>query len=77
MHGNAAEWCEDRHVADYYSNSPAENPVIRNGSNKCVVRGGSYESARPDCRSAVRGGFVPKTKSPLVGFRVVCEVKQP
>jgi uncharacterized protein (TIGR02996 family) len=27
LHGNVLEWCHDRYVADYYSNSPGQDPA--------------------------------------------------
>jgi formylglycine-generating enzyme required for sulfatase activity len=66
------EWC-----GDYYSPSTndlaKEDPVRTDKASKDVrvVRGGSWDSAPMDCRSASRNFQEPDRHSRNIGFRVV------
>lgn len=42
--GNVAEWTNDRYAADYYSQSPQENPPGPINGYYRVIRGGSWQS---------------------------------
>ena len=83
MHGNISEWCLDWFTAyvnlDYRVNIDLENPAKRlsdgeAGSQK-VRRGGSYEHAIHQARSADRNKDGPATRWNPIGFRVVCPVE--
>jgi acetoin utilization deacetylase AcuC-like enzyme/formylglycine-generating enzyme required for sulfatase activity len=68
MHGNVAEWCNDRYAKDYYSSMgvPPMNtgrmPVLReikdprgpSEGRERVIRGGAWNSSAGSCRSAYR-----------------------
>ncbi|MGE5296347.1 MAG: SUMF1/EgtB/PvdO family nonheme iron enzyme, partial [Solirubrobacterales bacterium] len=54
MHGNVAEWCNDRYAKDYYANSPAENPRGPAEGQERVLRGGAWNSIADACRSTYR-----------------------
>jgi acetoin utilization deacetylase AcuC-like enzyme/formylglycine-generating enzyme required for sulfatase activity len=68
MHGNVAEWCNDRYAKDYYSSMgvPPMNtgkiPVLREIENprgpaegqERVLRGGAWNSSPESCRSSYR-----------------------
>ena len=54
MHGNVAEWCNDRYATDYYSKSPAENPRGPAEGQERVIRGGAWNSSAASCRSSYR-----------------------
>ncbi|MDF1665852.1 MAG: SUMF1/EgtB/PvdO family nonheme iron enzyme [Planctomycetota bacterium] len=53
--GNLFEWCDD---------------MLSATSTLRAYSGGKFEGDLYDCRSAKRGGNVPDTRSPSVGFRV-------
>ena len=73
LHGNAAEWCADRYLADYYTDSPAENPPGATTGNTRVIRGGGWCDYAVDCRVSARGHGGASDQGIYVGFRVVCE----
>ena len=74
MHGNAAEWVNDKYDEKYYANSPANDPFNNNTRlARNVIRGGSFNDPKEDCRSARRrAAYGDNFKSFVnVGFRVV------
>ncbi len=74
MSGNVWDWTADWYSADYYANSPKENPPgAKNGTEK-AMRGGSWMCARNFCtnyRNAGRSRATPDTGLNNVGFRCV------
>jgi len=96
MMGNVAEWTYDQYRADYYQQfaaGVADNPVAEPTQlYPHSVRGGSFQSAAEDLRSAKRMASDPKwkeidpqipksqwwlTDAPFVGIRIVRPKKQP
>lgn len=94
--GNVSEWTYDQYAEDFYqqfADKVADNPVnVPTQLYPHVVRGGSFESAAIDLRSAARGASdpiwkqldpqIPKSnwwfpEAPFVGMRLVRPVKQP
>ncbi len=74
VHGNVWQWCSDVYAAEYYSNSPAEDPTGPAAGGLRVVRGGSWSGTPAQCRSANRHGLDPRSASLWLGFRVVSDV---
>jgi formylglycine-generating enzyme required for sulfatase activity len=74
--GNVAEWVFDRYSPEYMERDlhDPRGPSASSGSNQRVVRGGHFESPRPDLRGAARSGQLPTERSPALGFRCVLPV---
>jgi formylglycine-generating enzyme required for sulfatase activity len=76
MLGNVSEWCHDRYAADYYAQSPADNPRGPSTGKHRVLRGGDWSSAEADCRPSRRRHDEPGTTDACFarntyGFRCV------
>ena len=69
MHGNLAEWCLDWYGP--YESGDQTDPLGRSDGDFRVFRGGSHSMLTRMVRSANRGGWIPDSASPWVGFRVV------
>ena len=71
MAGNVEEWVADWYQPDYYSLSPAENPLGPESGLLRGLRGGSFKVDRNAVRSTYRSGYPPDARLESVGFRVV------
>jgi uncharacterized protein (TIGR02996 family) len=74
MHGNVDEWCHDWYGADYYEESPADDPRGPDEGHQRIIRGGSWRGQGEDARAAVRIGYDPEGHFSHVGFRVACDI---
>jgi formylglycine-generating enzyme required for sulfatase activity len=71
MGENVHEWCMDWFAADYYANSPEENPVGPLEGTRRVSRGGSWRHQIKGSRSAHRSSLPPEFRYEDYGFRIV------
>ena len=87
MAGNVREWCLDAYGADFYTDSPRENPLagaksvneattnfITQKDNR-VLRGGSWLNSAQLLRISNRNWRAPTATNPNEGFRCVKSVK--
>ena len=70
MHGNAWQWCANRHGVWYYASSPVDDPTGPDSEPLRELRGGSWSESPGDARSASRGGELHRTGANDLGFRV-------
>jgi formylglycine-generating enzyme required for sulfatase activity len=75
MHGNVAEWCNDRYSQTYYQQSPDKDPRGPTDGKERALRGGAWNSSADSCRSAYRTSD-PSTDdtclaNDAIGFRCV------
>ncbi len=75
MHGNVAEWCNDRYAETYYQQSPGTDPRGPGEGKERVLRGGAWNSSAESCRSAYRASDPSLDDTCLandaIGFRCV------
>ena len=80
MAGNGFEWCNDWYAEDYYSRSPARNPLGADTGLTRVLRGGSWNNnlyGKYQMRCAYRFHLRPKTRNMVIGFRCVVDAPPP
>ncbi len=70
MHGNVWEQCSDGYSADYYKQSPVNDPSGAVGASYRVMRGGSWDCWSGHCRSAIRVRCGPDSRGISLGFRL-------
>jgi formylglycine-generating enzyme required for sulfatase activity len=72
MHGNVFEWCWDWYDENYYSNSPANNPMGPSSGTYRIMRGGSHRTFNEGViRSAFRAYDNEYLRWSDKGFRLV------
>jgi serine/threonine-protein kinase len=74
MAGNVLEWVADWYDADYYRNSPAQNPTGLASGTYRVLRGGAWYNNEGSLRASARNGFDPDISYDVVGFRCLSSV---
>jgi formylglycine-generating enzyme required for sulfatase activity len=71
MHGNVWEWCADM-SPETYQGAPGDGSAWSDaGSQKRILRGGSWDHDGGHARSAYRHWFTPNHHTHGIGFRVV------
>ena len=71
MHGNVAEWCQDRYAEDAYARragKPAIDPRGPAEGEERILRGGSWKSTAGACRSAARASVEPGLADVCFGY---------
>lgn len=78
MHGSVWEWVADFYAPDGYAKGAVIDPTGPPTGDRHVLRGGAWNSTAGQCASAYRAGkALSDLRIPVVGFRVVCDVKKP
>jgi formylglycine-generating enzyme required for sulfatase activity len=72
MHGSVWEWCRDAFAADWYSQSPRQDPVNLPGlsSGDRTSRGGSIHALAEMCRTRYRMPEPARYWASDLGFRL-------
>jgi formylglycine-generating enzyme required for sulfatase activity len=75
MAGNVVEWVADAYEADYYAQSPANNPPGPEGGKFRVIRGGGWHSGPGCIRVYFRNALPANWRDFNVGFRCAKDVE--
>jgi len=77
MLGNVWQWINDWYDANYYRNSPSQDPLGPATGLSRVLRGGTWNRTPWYVRASYRVRVLPGLRSPDIGFRCVGEVGNP
>src|SRR5262249_31840950 len=69
MAGDGWGWVSDWYDANYYRNSPAQNPPGPASGEEAVIRGGGWSSRALNLRAPNRDKATPTTRQGYIGFR--------
>jgi formylglycine-generating enzyme required for sulfatase activity len=73
MEGNVREWTQDWYAADYYAQSPANNPLGAAQGESKIVRGSSFDSNKEEVAAYLRQIHLPSETEETLGFRCVID----
>ena len=76
MSGNVWEWVSDWFDADYYSESPRQNPQGPPSGSSKVLRGGDWDDGPGASRVANRSYYYPVSSGNSIGFRCAASPNQ-
>jgi formylglycine-generating enzyme required for sulfatase activity len=71
--GNVWEWVSDWYDANYYQNSPSQDPSGPGSGQFRVLRGGFWDFSPRYVRVSFRGTYIPAFRGDFTGFRCVEE----
>lgn len=71
MAGNVTEWIQDVYAADYYANSPLQNPVNEAPGPWRITRGGGWNNGIYAISALARSAQEPNDPKAFIGFRCV------
>ena len=70
MTGNVSEWCNDWFDEGYYNRSNKVDPQGPTSGITKVIRGGSFNYNKKNCKVSVRSNSVPSFRHVTYGFRL-------
>ena len=73
MAGNVFEWTSDWFYANYYAQSPVENPQGLESGEYKTIRGGAWINSQKHVRTTHRDFSMPHLMNHLLGFRCVMD----
>lgn len=77
MAGNVWEWTADWYDANYYRQSPGQDPTGPASGTLKVMRGGCWVSGASTLRTTCRKASLPESWAPNVGFRCAYPESRP
>jgi formylglycine-generating enzyme required for sulfatase activity len=70
---NVHEWCSDWYAADFYAQSPSENPRGPEQGHRRASRGGAWRHHIKIARCAARSSIPPGFRYADYGFRIAAD----